>query len=70
MRVLFGSESTRQTGTDAVEQLGAVGFRYADSLLVAFDIPPSVAYPPIQRVLANGESQKLWEYEEACLGWK
>jgi hypothetical protein len=70
VRVLFGAESTRQTGTAAVEQLGAVGFRYANSLLVAFDIPPSVAYPPIQHVLANGESQKLWEYEEACLGWK
>ncbi|WP_044001762.1 DUF4265 domain-containing protein [Hymenobacter swuensis] len=70
VRVLFGTESTRQTCTAVVEKLGGVGFQYADSLLVAFDIPPNVEYPPIKHVLANGESQKLWEYEEACLGWK
>lgn len=70
IRVLFSTDLVRTTGTAALEQLGAVAFQYADSLLVAFDVPPHVDYKPIKRWLAKGESQQQWEYQEACLGWK
>jgi hypothetical protein len=39
-------------------------------MLVAFDVPPEAAYPPIQHVLTNGENQQQWDFEEACLGWE
>jgi hypothetical protein len=70
IRVLFSADLERKSGTAALEQLGAVAFRYADSLLVAFDVPPHVDYAPIQHFLASGEKQQQWDYQEACLGWK
>ncbi len=35
--------------------------------LIAVDIPPSVAYAPIQAYLEEGEKKGWWEYEEGCL---
>ena len=70
IRVIFTSEQILTDATSALEQLGAVAFRYADSILVAFDLPATVDYSPIQRYLAEGEALNKWEYEEACLGWK
>jgi hypothetical protein len=70
VRVLFPTEATLRAGIEALEPLGAQGFRYADSLLVAFDVPPEAPYPPIQQVLTTGKNQHQWDYEEACLGWK
>ena len=70
IRVLFSTDSVRKTGTVAMEQLGAVAFRCADSLLVAFDVPPQVDYAPIQHLLDREKRAQQWDYQEACLGWK
>lgn len=35
--------------------------------IVAVDIPKTVSYKPVKDYLDNGEADKLWEYEEACL---
>ena len=70
IRVIFASEQLLDDAMVALEQLGAIAFRYADSILVAFDVPATVDYVPIQRYLTEGQAENKWEYEEACLGWK
>lgn len=70
IRVLFADEATRLASTPLMEQFGVQAYQYADSVLVAFDVPAQVAYEPFEGFLQQGEAQQLWEYEEACLGWK
>ena len=70
IRVVFTSEQLLNEATSALKQLGAIAFRYADSILVAFDVPATANYLPIQEYLSEGQTQNKWEYEEACLGWK
>ena len=38
--------------------------------LIAVDIPPSVPYEQVRSFLVAGEKAGLFEYEEACLGFK
>ena len=70
IRVIFTSEQLLADAVAALKQLGATAFRYADSILVAFDVPATVDYLPIQQYLTEGQAENKWEYEEACLGWK
>ena len=37
--------------------------------LVAVDIPPEVPYEKVKILLEQGEADKVFEYEEACLGF-
>lgn len=70
IRVIFTSEQLLNEATAALKHLGAIAFRYANSILVAFDVPATVNYLPIQEYLTEGQAENKWEYEEACLGWK
>ena len=35
--------------------------------LIAIDVPPSVSWDELKRVLDTGREQDRWDYEEACL---
>jgi hypothetical protein len=35
--------------------------------LIAIDVPPSVSWNELKRVLDSGREQERWGYEEACL---
>ncbi|HEX5747468.1 MAG TPA: DUF4265 domain-containing protein [Archangium sp.] len=35
--------------------------------LVALDVPPSVSWDELKRILDEGREQDRWDYEEACL---
>jgi hypothetical protein len=35
--------------------------------LIAIDVPPSVSWDELKRVLDTGRAQDRWDYEEACL---
>ncbi len=35
--------------------------------LIAIDVPPSVSWDELKRVLDSGREQERWGYEEACL---
>jgi len=35
--------------------------------LIAIDVPPSVSWDDLRRVLDTGREQDRWDYEEACL---
>ena len=39
-------------------------------ILVALDIPDKLNYESIKVLLDLGQAEDIWEYEEACLGWK
>jgi len=41
-----------------------------DMPLLAVDIPPSIDYSIVKEYLGSGRSAGLWDYQEACLGWK
>lgn len=38
--------------------------------LVAVDIPPDVPYEQVKGFLDQGEADQIFEYEEACLGFR
>lgn len=47
--------------------LGAVGEELEEYEIVALDVPPGVAVPPILDLLRSGRSAQRWWYEEACI---
>jgi len=49
------------------KQLGCSTEQSHLSGLVAIDVPPSVSWDELKRVLDTGREQDRWDYEEACL---
>lgn len=71
VRILFRTESVVNGTLQDLEALGAVVSSLKNTITyVALDIPAIVDYNPIESFLREGEQSQLWEYEEACLGWK
>lgn len=52
----------------AFTALGLTGEELEEYDLVALDVPPGVALPPVRDLLVAGREQGRWWYEEACIG--
>jgi hypothetical protein len=67
VRVVFLGEADLAYWRQFFDTLGCASEISNLPRLVAFDIPASVNYNEIKKVLEMGEADGKWEYEEACL---
>lgn len=71
VRILFWDESVITKTLEELRLLGAVVFTLLEvTKYFALDIPAEVDYSPIQEFLETGKVNQLWDFDEACLGWK
>jgi hypothetical protein len=71
IRIIFIDETVTETTLREVRNLGAIPHFLPDTVrLVALDIPPNIEYSRIKAYLQEGMNNQLWDFEEACLGWK
>ncbi|WP_375772541.1 DUF4265 domain-containing protein [Archangium gephyra] len=47
--------------------LGCLSERSQIPGLIALDVPPSIRWREVKRLLVEGEAEERWDYEEACL---
>ncbi|EPX58554.1 hypothetical protein D187_003752 [Cystobacter fuscus DSM 2262] len=52
---------------ETFKQLGCLTEQSHLRGLIAIDVPPSVSWDELKRVLNTGREQDRWDYEEACL---
>lgn len=67
IRILFNSIEEVSGVREYLKNLGCESEISDLPILVAVDIPPSVAYNNIKTYLDIGEEKDLWSYQEACI---
>lgn len=71
IRIIFWDESIIDKTSNELIYLGANIFTLPHTKkYIALDIRKEINYQPIKDFLKEGMKNNLWEYEEACLGWK
>jgi hypothetical protein len=71
VRILFWDESIINTTLEEIKLLGAEVYTLPQiTKYVALDIPAEIDYSTIEELLNKGKINQLWDFEEACLGWK
>lgn len=71
IRIIFMVETITDRTIKEVRNLGAIPhFLPGTARLLALDIPPNTDYSHIKAYLQEGMNNQLWDFEEACLGWK
>ena len=73
LRVLFGDADQRPENIVAhelateLQKHGCLTDVSPSPIILAVDVPPSIALKNVRKILAEGESKGLWSYEEATL---
>lgn len=67
IRLYFDDETMIEGVRMELRKFGCESEVFLKRKIIAVDIPKTVNYKPIKDYLDNGEANKLWEYEEACL---
>ena len=71
VRIFFWDESLINKTLAEIKLHGAIVYTLPEiTKYVALDIPAEIDYSPIQELLKKGKMNKLWDFDEACLGWK
>jgi hypothetical protein len=71
IRIIIKDKIKAQDLLTKVSERGAILYKLKTSdILVALDIPDKLNYESIKVLLDLGQTADIWEYEEACLGWK
>jgi hypothetical protein len=67
VRVVFFDHAHLSSLRSKLRHLGCPSELASEAGLIAIDIPPEVSYAPILSLLAEGERQGYWDYEEATV---
>ncbi len=67
--VIYDHRSQAEVGK-LFEQYGCDWEGSDRSDLISINVPYNVPYNVIKEILIDGENREIWDYREACLGWK
>lgn len=70
IRILFWRVESLQPAADELIRLGCDWEGSHIPSMIAVDVPPSVEYTVVKAFLEEGFSNKIWDYQEACLGFE
>ena len=70
VRVIFWNAEDLKPAADELIRLGCDWEGSHIPSMIAVDVPPTVDYTIIKAFLDEGFHNKLWDYQEACLGFE
>jgi hypothetical protein len=70
IRVLFWQIESIQPAADELIRFGCDWEGSHVPGMIAVDVPPAVDYAIIKAFLEKGFHNKIWDYQEACLGFE
>ncbi|MFB9843318.1 DUF4265 domain-containing protein [Mucilaginibacter ginsenosidivorans] len=70
VRLIFCDKNNIEATTKALEEMGCNWEGSHLSTLIAVEIPKTVPYQQVKLFLENGFNNGLYDYQEACLGFK
>lgn len=70
VRIVFFDEKNIPQVTKELEKMGCNWEGSHSSNLISVDIPKSVSYESVKSYLIKGRQDGLFDYQEACLGFK
>lgn len=69
VRIWFANPDAIETTRERLREMGCASEISDSPRLIAVDVPPSVNYSEIKKILDEGVSEGKWDYQEACLGY-
>ena len=70
VRIIMFNENDFSDVTKSIEAMGCSWEGSRIKTLISVDIPPEISYDKVKAYLEKGRTEGLFDYQEACLGFK